>query len=329
MRLAIASLLMSLAAASHAQSIVRLATIAPDGTTWARELKAWAHDVEKESGGAVHVKLYFGAIAGDEPEMAQRMARQQLDGMFGSMYCYQAAPSLRVSLIIGLFQDRDESSWLVNRLRPTLDNEFLEHGLVNLGESGLGSIIVFSRKPMASMSELRQSKLLLWGRDEYLYRQLPAIGIHPVLQKIEDGNRAYTEGRVDGFLAPASAALAFQWSAHARYFTDLRLGFVVGCGVMSQRSFDALPFAAQQAIRTASAKLTSRYELIARQQDDALLGGLFEKQGLTRVPVDERFRADFFAAARAARERLSDSVAPAELVRKVIGMLADYRAAHR
>ena len=48
-----------------------------------------------------------------------------------------------------------------------------------------------------------------------------------------------------------------------------------------------------------------RLEQAGRQQDEELLGSLFAKQGLKTVPVSESFRADFFAQARAARDRLA------------------------
>ncbi len=309
--------------------LIRFATIAPDGTTWARELKAWAQDVERESGGSVKLKLYFDAIAGDEPEMGERIRRGQLDGMIGSMYCYRVSSAMRVSLVVGLFQDRDEASWVMNRLRPAIDKEFLQHGFVNLGESGLGSMILFSRRPVRSMAELRQTPLLVWTADGIVPRQLEALGLHVFAPPIDDGMRSYVAGRTDAFFAAPAAALAYQWSTEARYFSDLRISFLVGCAMIANRTFDALPLEAQQAIRLASAKLSKRFEDVARQEDDALIGKLFAKQGLVRVPVDERFRTDFFEASRAARDRIDPTLISPELVRQVLLLLADYRGVHR
>jgi TRAP-type C4-dicarboxylate transport system substrate-binding protein len=322
-------LLLTAAATARAEPpTLRFATIAPDGTAWARELKAWARDVERESAGQVKLKLYFGALAGDEPEMAERLHRGQLDGMFGSMYCYQLAPSLRVTLVVGLFQGRDEVSAVVDRLRSTIDKEFLERGFVNLGESGLGAIIPFSRRPIATMADLRRTRLLIWMRDDLLSQQLPLLGMTVVPGRLEDGIGSYLDGRADGFAAVPGAALAFQWSPHAKYFSDVRLGFIVGCGAISTRSFDALPLEVQAALRNASAKLTHRYEEMGAEQDQALMGGLFEKQGVKPVPVDLSFRAEFFDAARAARDKLSPKLASPTLLREVISLLSDYRAAH-
>src|SRR5262249_50831783 len=160
-------------------------------------------------------------------------------GIFGSMYCYQLAPSLRVTLVVGLFQSREEVSAAIDRLRPALDKEFLEHGFVNLGESGLGAVIPFSRRPIATMADLRRTRLLLWTRDDLLSQQLPLLGMTLVPGKLEDGIRAYLDGRADAFAAAPGAALAFQWSPQAKYYSDLRLAFIVGCAAITTRSFDA------------------------------------------------------------------------------------------
>src|SRR4051812_32295447 len=56
---------------------LRFATAAPDGTTWARELRAVSREVEQETEGAVRVKWYFSGIAGNELDVIDRIRRGQ------------------------------------------------------------------------------------------------------------------------------------------------------------------------------------------------------------------------------------------------------------
>ena len=53
---------------------LRLAAVAPDGTAYARELRAFGRDVEQLSNGAVHVKWYFGAVMKPSVESTRRCA---------------------------------------------------------------------------------------------------------------------------------------------------------------------------------------------------------------------------------------------------------------
>ncbi|MCA1664398.1 MAG: hypothetical protein LC659_09050, partial [Myxococcales bacterium] len=72
-------------AAPAETTVLRMAAIAPEGTSWARELKAFARGVEKATDGALRVKWYLGGVAGDEAEELARVERDQLDGGAGAM----------------------------------------------------------------------------------------------------------------------------------------------------------------------------------------------------------------------------------------------------
>jgi TRAP-type C4-dicarboxylate transport system substrate-binding protein len=277
----------------------------------------------------VAIKFYFGGIAGEEFELEDRIRRGQLDGaVSGGMLCNRLAPSMRVLRVLGLFQNRDESAYVIARLKPILDKEFAAAGFVNIGEAGIGEDIVFSRQPVRTLEELRSGSYYIWDSDTVMQRQLPGLGVKFVPGPLPSAAGLYSSGKVDGFLTIPGAALAFQWSTQARYYSDLHLSFLVGCMIVAHRAFDAIPAEARPGFWAAAAKLQARIEAVTRAQDDALLGGLFDKQGLKAVHVDQSVRAQFFDAARKARERLGAELVAPELVRRVTGMLADFRAEH-
>ena len=94
-----ALVLSTLAAPSlHAEPTIhlRFATIAPEGTGWAREVKAFAREIEDASNGRVAMHVYLGGIAGDDAEMGRRMRKDQLDGALSAgMLCQDVAPGVR------------------------------------------------------------------------------------------------------------------------------------------------------------------------------------------------------------------------------------------
>jgi TRAP-type C4-dicarboxylate transport system substrate-binding protein len=329
----VALVVVALAAALPARAdptVLRFAVVAPDGTNWSRELKAFARDLESSTHGALRIKWYFGGIAGDDVQAGERVRRDQLDGVGSAgMLCGRLAPSMRVLSIPGLVQSREESAYVLTRLKQTLDEEFARSGFVNLAEAGLGPQVIVSRRPIQSMADLRRGRFWVWDLDEVMVAQAAELGV-PILPLPLDGAaRAYDESRIDGFFAIPTAALAFQWSAQARYYTDLRMSFLAGCLLVANRAFDPLPIEHQRALRAASAKLQVRLEDLGRTQDDALLGGLFARQGLKPVALSDSFRSEFLEAARTARDRLGDKLIARPLVGRVMEVLADYRAEHR
>jgi TRAP-type C4-dicarboxylate transport system substrate-binding protein len=319
------------AGVAHAEpQVLRIATVAPDGTAWARDLKVFAHNVEAGSHGAVRIKLIFGGIAGDEEQMLVRLRKGQIDGAgSGGMLCQELSPSLNVLGVVGLVMERSEAAFVVGKLKPVIDEEMARAGFAVLGMSGLGSLMIFSKTPVRSMADLRALRVWTWGASSArpAWRgQWAEMGMQMVPMALEEGAAAYLDGRIDAFLTTPTAALAFQWSALTKYLSRVKLSFLPGCLVMANRALDPLPTAAREAIRTAAAELQVHFEDSGRRADEQLLGGLFQKQGLTVTEVSETFRSEFFEAARQMRERAGDRTVPKALTTRVLTWLADYRA---
>jgi TRAP-type C4-dicarboxylate transport system substrate-binding protein len=320
-------LLCALGGVARADHVLRIATIVPDGTAWAREFRAFAREIDTATHGQTHIKYYFGGVAGDELQMLDRLRRDQLDGAIsGGIICERLAPTFKVMRIPGLFQSQRENGYVLSRLKPDLDKEFLAAGFINLIESGVGADLLFTRKPVSNMNELRFTKLWNWDIDESLAPFLQTIGLHLVRSPLEDAGHGYDEGKHDGFIAPAAVALSWQWTAQAKYYTNLNLSYVSGCFLIRSNVFDALPIDAQRALRGGAAKIRERIDEVMSELEAKLLGGVLQQHGLTPVPVSSTFVSEFFSAAHQARDKALDKLIPADLVYRVQALLADFRA---
>jgi TRAP-type C4-dicarboxylate transport system substrate-binding protein len=327
-RFAFAAVLWAAAAGSAAAEpvVLRMATAAPDGSAWSREIRNFVRFVDEETAGQVHIKVYFGGIAGDERQMAERVRREQLDGVFsGGILCQRLAPTMRLMRVAGLFQTRDELAFVFGRLHDQIDGELRRAGFANLGLFAVGPELVFSRRPIRTMDELERARLWTWADDPTLEPSLRAVGLSVVGAPLDAAARLYDDGQIDGFVAPPITALVFQWSTQARYLLPLPLAGLSGCVLVANRAFDALPHETQAVIRHAAAHGVAHIDAVGREQDQALLGGLFARQGLQTTPVPIALREQYFEAAQAAREKLAGLIDPA-ILQTVLRLLADYRA---
>jgi TRAP-type transport system periplasmic protein len=324
-RIAVAVLL--LAGSARAERVLRIATIAPEGTAWARELRAFARDVSTQTAGRLGIKWVLGGIAGDDVQVNQRVQRGQLDGIgSGGMLCEKLSPTMRAVHL--MTTTREEASWITNRLRPQIEEEFKGGGYYFIGTGGVGPDVIFSRQPVRTMDELRKTRLWVWDLDDVVRAQLPEIGATAVALPMDDARRAYEDSRTDGFVAVPAAALAYQWSAVTHHVTDLRLGFLTACVLLSSRAMDGLPNEDRDSLRAASAKLQLRFEDLSRQQDEQLLGKLFARQGLRTDAPSAAFRAEFDAATAAARSKLADKLAPRAIMDRVAALRDEFRRTH-
>jgi len=310
--------------------VLRFATVAPEGSGWARELVAFGREVERATKGSVQVKFYLGGVAGDETEMAARIRKGQLDGVAsGGMICHDVMPSLSVQRVPGVFQTRDEVTHVVNQLRSRLRSEADDAGFTLLATGGLGPSVIFSKKPFSTLEELRSLHMWRWTHDEVAIRANRDMGLDIVSGDLDEVSGWLDDGKLDGIYAIAGAALAFQWYTQVGYFMDLPGDYLTGCVILTNDAFDRLPPHHQETVLAASTKLGLRFEEVGRRQDEVLMGSVFEKQGLQRIEISPSFRAEFFDAMRDARSHLGDELVPSELLDEVQQMLADYRAEHR
>jgi TRAP-type C4-dicarboxylate transport system substrate-binding protein len=325
-------IVLGLAAVARAEPpgiVLRIGTIAPDGTAWAREMKAYARDVEAGTKGRVKMKIYFGGISGDELQVGERIRAGQLDGtLSGGAFCQKLAPSMRLTAIQGLFQNRDEASHVMGALNALFEDELRSLSFVLLGTAGVGPVILFTNKPVHTLDEVRRLKLSRWSLDDVGLAMDRALGIHSVPLAPDAVSPALEAHEVDGIFTSPTAVLAWQMHAHLRYYLDLRTSYYYGCTALAGRAFDRLSVEDQQILRAATAKFRVRLEEVGGQQDEALLGGLFQKQGLQPLKVSNEMRSEFLAAARQARQQLADQLVPAVSLRRALAVLADFRAEH-
>jgi TRAP-type C4-dicarboxylate transport system substrate-binding protein len=322
------SLALAVALAAADVVTLRMAAIAPDGASWTRELKSFARDIETRTQGRVRMKWYWGAIAGDELTVLDRIRRDQLDGEAGVQHCLKLSPSMRIGRLLGLIQGYEEAGYVYGRLHAELDKEFRAGGFWGVA-SGMGSEVLFTREPVRNMNDFRRTRLWQWDLDEVMTLQMKAIGANLVPERLSEVFGAYERNQIDAIQTIPTAALAYQWSSRVRYYTDLKFGFLPACMIIANRVFDTLSIADQQTIRDAAARLDVRFRDLGATQDRELLETLFSRQGLERVRPGETFRAEFFTAAREARKAIPAQLIDPDLIRKVESWLADYRAEHR
>jgi TRAP-type C4-dicarboxylate transport system substrate-binding protein len=240
--------------------------------------------------------------------------------------CDRLAPSMRILHVLGLLQNRAEATFVLRQLRPLFDEEMRASGYVALTYGNFGPTIFFSQTPVTSMDEMRKVRWWIWSLEPLLQVQLAAIGVPFTAGGLPDAAPTLQRGEANGLIVIPSATLAYQWNEFTKYFMDLRAQYLGGCLTVARRTFEAQPVEVQQALRIAGLRLSEAFERISGEMDRALIGGLFQKQGIKQVQPSDMFRSQFLETARQARLKLGEQLVPRALLLRVQSLLADLRA---
>src|SRR5262245_22241044 len=72
--------LLLLSSSARADSVIRIATLAPEGSSWMRLFHEWQKHVEDRTSGRVKIKFYAGGVQGDEKDVLRKIRLGQLQG---------------------------------------------------------------------------------------------------------------------------------------------------------------------------------------------------------------------------------------------------------
>ena len=285
-RLLFSALLSLLLATPAAAQVIKIATLAPDGSAWMRELRAAAAEVKQGTAGRVDVKFYPGGVMGNDAVVLRKMRLGQLQGGVLTSselsLVYPDATAYSLPFLLGSWDD-------VARVRasvdPLLAKGFEQRGIRMLGVSGLGFAYLMSDRPLRTRADMDGIKLWIPSNDNIAARTFKMGGISTIPLPLGDVFTSLQTGLVDTVVNTPSGAIVLQWHGKVKHMVDLPLTFVVGYLVVDDKAWKKIAPADQAAVAAAFASAGKRMDANIRRDDAAALAAM-KKQGLVVAPMD-------------------------------------------
>ena len=148
-----------LALPARAQTAIKFATLAPEGSTWMKVMTELSKDLEAATKGGLKFKFYPGGVSGDEKDVVKKIRIGQLHAAgFTGAGLGEVAPATRLLDAPWLFRSRAELERVRERLDGDLRAALEKNGFVLLGWTDLGSVFVFSKSPVSSPEDMKKAK---------------------------------------------------------------------------------------------------------------------------------------------------------------------------
>jgi TRAP-type C4-dicarboxylate transport system substrate-binding protein len=277
---ALAAALLLAAAPAFAQQTLKIATVAPDGSAWMRELRAAAAEVATATQGRVSVKYYPGGVMGSDTVVLRKMRLGQLQGgVLTSSELAQVYPDAAVYSLPFLFDNWTQADKARALVDPMLAKGFEAKGMTMLSASDVGFAYVLSVKPLKSAKDVAGAKLWIPQNDEIAERTFKAGGSSPILLPLGDVFTSLQTGMVDAVPNTPAGAVALQWHGKLKNMIDLPLSFVVGFVVVDNKAFAKISATDQALVLKAFRACGARMDAAIKRDDVAALAAM-KKQGL-------------------------------------------------
>jgi TRAP-type C4-dicarboxylate transport system substrate-binding protein len=305
--------------------ILKIATLAPEGSAWMNLFHKWQAKVEQRSEGRIKVKFYAGGVMGDEKDVIRKMKAGQLSGAaITGIGLAMINPEVRALEAARTYQELDHAR---ERLDPLLRKKFDEKGYLLMGWGDVGPVHIFSQRPIRSLDDLRQTKLWQFGDDPLTKQTFDALGLHGVPMGVPEVLPSLATGAIDAFFGSPLSTMALQWSSHARYVTSAVIGMATGATVLTKVAWSQVEPRDQQIIIEEAKQMEAEVTKQIRNDNTNAFDQLQKKAGLQVIETPVAMQRDVAKRVMAIADKANAQFSK-EFQVEVVKLLEEYRQAH-
>jgi TRAP-type C4-dicarboxylate transport system substrate-binding protein len=326
---ALAGLLVFAAGAAFAAGSVeiKLATIAPDGSHWMREMRAAAARIKSQTQGRVQLKFYPGGVMGDDAQVLRKVRIGQLQGgAFTAGGLAQRYNGLNTYGLPLLFRSLDEVDYVRSRMDPVLQRGLEQAGFVSFGFVEGGFAHLMSKTPIRGVDDMRRRKVWVPEGDQINFTAMQSLGLSPVVLPVTDVLTGLETGLLDIVAASPSVALVLQWQTKVSYITDLPVVYSMGVVAIDKRAWTRIAEADRKSVAAILSQTVHGLDRAARDDNREALAVL-KQAGIKQAHVDEANAEELRDKIHAIYPELEKRPAVnAALVEQEMSLLREYRA---
>lgn len=247
--------------------VIKLATLAPEGSVWMNLFYKLNNEVMEKTGGMVRFKVYPGGVLGDEIDMLRKIRIGQIHGGgFTGLGLSMVYKDVLVIELPFLFNNYHEVDYILSKMEGRFRQGFEKNGFVLLGWSDIGFIYLLSNAPITSKEDIKGLRFWIWEGDVVASAVFKKLGIVPVPLGLPDVLMALQTGLIDVAFSSPLAAIALQWFTKTKYMLDLPLSYAIGAVLIDKKVFQKIPLSHQKVVKECAARYL--FELTQRTRED-------------------------------------------------------------
>lgn len=305
---------------------IKLSTLAPEGSSWMRQMRLMSEELEQATQGQVKFKFYPGGVSGDEKDVIRKMRIGQVHAAgFTGVGLGEILPEVRVLDLPFLFENDQEIAHIYEKMNRYFVGRFEEKGYILLGWVPVGWIHFFSKIDIQSVEDLRRTKAWMWEGDPLVASTYKGLKVSPHSLSITDVMLSLQTGMINTVYASPIGALALQWFTKIKSMSALRMGYATGGVLMTKKQFSKLPKKYQQALKRISKKhLQGLVEKVQEDNNKAI--AVMKKNGLKIAPEPSSEQLEeFHRVGEFVRKQLTGKLFEQSLVDTILKHLQDLR----
>ncbi|MGR3317668.1 MAG: TRAP transporter substrate-binding protein DctP [Candidatus Anammoxibacter sp.] len=305
--------------------VIRLATLAPEGSTWTKVLHDIDEELQSKSNGGLKLKIYAGGVAGDENSYIMKMHISKIHcAAFTNLGLSEILPEARILDLPSFYKNHDEFDLIKNSLNDMFGNSLKEKGYVLLGWSELGCIYFFSKEEIKSISDLRSTKMWLWQGDKMAGSFFEHLALSSVPLPLVHVTSSLQTGLVNAVYGPPIGVIALNWFKDVKYMLDLPIANAAGAILITKKYYKSLSPDHQGILKSTFRKHLVRLTQLTRKNNEKSIEAMHE-YGIKLTTANDNIIKEFDRCGKKTCEELSGRLFPDALLKVVTAKIEKHR----
>jgi TRAP-type C4-dicarboxylate transport system substrate-binding protein len=303
---------------ASAQTVIKLGTIAPEGSIWHDALLKIRQAWKEKSGGKVELRIFAGGVLGAEEELVRKMQRQTIDAVtLSGAGLHQIDTAFNCFSLPVLFDEPGKLDYVREGIGPAIEQRLESKGIVVLNWAVAGVAYFFSKEPVRTPDDLRRHKLWMPPGAPYMERLYGDFGIRGVALPATEMLTGLQTGLIEVIAVPPLFALLDRSYQSAGYMTDLEWGSLIAATLINARSWSRVPAELRAPLMQVARDIGQSMRDDARRAERDAIQQM-QARGLKLVKLNGTERAQWRKEAAEAYPKLRGDYCPSELYGEVM-----------
>tara|TARA_B100000809_G_scaffold44000_1_gene38307 strand:- start:5432 stop:6412 length:981 start_codon:yes stop_codon:yes gene_type:complete len=271
--------------------IIKLATLAPEGTEYYNLLLEMGQRWQEETNGEIILRIYPNGVVGRESDTIRKMRIGQIQASaMSSIGLADLTDQIQAFTIPMVFKDYDDIEKVKEVMFDDISNGLSESGFKLLFLVDIGWVYWFSANEIAVPEDLRNAKIYTTAGDYVTVELFKRFGFNAIPVSETDILISLQTGMINSMQTVPILSLSSGWFALMPNMLDLKWAVFIGAVIIDERVWSKIRPEHQKVMMEVAQEIGKKYQENGRKTDAQAIE-MMKKYGMkVKTPTDEELK---------------------------------------
>ncbi len=271
--------------------IIKLATLAPEGTEYYNLLLEMGQRWQEETNGEVILRIYPNGVVGRESDTIRKMRIGQIQASaMSSIGLADLTDQIQAFTIPMKFKDYDDVENVKEVMFDDISNGLSESGFKLLFLVDIGWVYWFSANEISVPEDLRNAKIYTTAGDYVTVELFKRFGFNAIPVSETDILTSLQTGMINSMQTVPILSLSSGWFALMPNMLDLKWAVFIGAVIIDERVWSKIRPEHQKVMMEVAQEIGKKYQENGRKTDTQAIEMMKEYGMKVTTPTDEELK---------------------------------------